>query len=256
MRKQSNLGTVRFFSNVIALSVLFSALACPPARAAPALEFSATDVTGSFSDPNHRVVGWVFTVNSPIVVDQLGFLDMPNAGSTAFGDGLVQAHEVGIFNTQTSQLVVSATVPALSAGTLNGVYRYVSIPQTALDAGNEYVVAAQITGSGDQWVWTGNSSTGNISGVSVANVQVNPDITLLPVDTVSTSRFNCCALTPLTFPATEDGPARGAFVAANFSISSPVPEPEQVVMMSAGLSLLIAANARRRISHRNRPRTC
>lgn len=79
--------------------------------------------------------GWSFNVGSTdITVTTLGLFD-------AGGDGLVEAHEIGIW-TNAGVLLASTTIPAGTTGTLNAGYRYVPIPPLVLTSGQSYVIGA------------------------------------------------------------------------------------------------------------------
>ena len=74
----------------------------------PALSVSG----GGFFGATTGTYGWSFTLSSTITVTDLGYFDFG-------GNGLNDAHDVGIW-TSTGTLMVSATVPAGTAGTLVG----------------------------------------------------------------------------------------------------------------------------------------
>jgi hypothetical protein len=82
------------------------------------------------------VVGWEFAVSSTFEVDGLGFYDMGN-------DGLVESHQVGIFDAETGALVSSAVVPAATAATLLNGFRIVPV-DFWLSPGT-YVIGGQLS---------------------------------------------------------------------------------------------------------------
>lgn len=113
------------------LRVVISLLVVSVAQAVPVMTptggtFSGTSVTSTR--------GWEFTTNANLQVNALGFYDQ---GS----DGLGQEHEVGIFSNLGS-LLVSGIVPAGTAGTLIGDFRYVSIAPIILAAGQTFRIGA------------------------------------------------------------------------------------------------------------------
>lgn len=86
--------------------------------------------------------GTEFTPLVPITVTALGYYD----DTFASGPGLSASHEVGIYDLDTFQLVVSATVPAGNQVELVDVFRIIDITPTDLVAGRTYVLAAVSAG--------------------------------------------------------------------------------------------------------------
>jgi hypothetical protein len=94
----------------------------------PAVSFT----TAQFDHFADDVTGFKFTVGAnAIVVSQLGFYD---EGKNGLGD----AHDVGIFDPATGQLVVGGQVPAGTAVPESGGFRYVDVAPTVLNAGTTY----------------------------------------------------------------------------------------------------------------------
>lgn len=96
-------------------------------------------------------VGSTFTsISASTVINRLGFYD-------AGGDGLAAAHTVGLYlwdGVSAYQLQTSATIPAATAATLDGGYRWVSIADYTLSNLNPqyYLVMATMTNAdGDAW---------------------------------------------------------------------------------------------------------
>lgn len=89
--------------------------------------------------PFEGTVGWTFVVYEPRKVSLLGVYD-------ADADGLAVATEVGLWErdmlSTNGHLLASATVPAGTAGTLFGQFRYTSISELTLQPGIEYTVGA------------------------------------------------------------------------------------------------------------------
>ena len=80
-------------------------------------------------------IGWAFSVGAQALeVDALGMYDN-NA------DGMLDAHPVGLWNSS-GTLLAQATVPAGTAATRVGSYRYVAIAPVTLAAGQTYVIGA------------------------------------------------------------------------------------------------------------------
>jgi hypothetical protein len=221
--------------NVLVLAVLILALGNPAAFAA-AVSFTAADVTGNFSDGNNRVVGWEFTTNSAIIVTDLGFYD-------ANADGLVESHDIGLY-TSGGTLLVSGTVLSGTAGTLDGLFRYVDVADTPLAANETFVIGALILGTspshfGDLWIWYDE-----VAGVNVINPTIDPAISMFgPGGT----RFNCCSDTTLTFPATRGvdtgDNVRTAFLGPNFQLM-PVPVPAAAWLFGSGVVGLVGIRRR------------
>lgn len=84
----------------------------------------------TLSDSRAFTTGWGFST-SGLTVTALGYFDDGQ-------DGLLNAHDVGIFAAD-GTLLVSATVPQGVAGTLNADWRFVEITPFTLDAGS-YVI--------------------------------------------------------------------------------------------------------------------
>jgi protein with PEP-CTERM/exosortase system signal len=72
--------------------------------------------------------GWAFTINSPVLVTQLGLWDQGN-------NGLNASHVVSIW-TSTGTLMAQTTIPLGTGATLIDGFRYVSITSVLLPAGS------------------------------------------------------------------------------------------------------------------------
>ncbi len=113
------------------------ALACAvipaPAMAAPALVSFAADAVDPI--PGY-FLGYQFTANANCTVDALGAYDHD-------GDGLVNGHRVGIWDSSCNLL---AEVTVLSADPLTGQFRYRALgAPIALVAGSTYLIAAEVS---------------------------------------------------------------------------------------------------------------
>lgn len=113
------------------LAPLVLALAATPAAAAPAIE-SATGGT-LVSAANPQLWGWAFRVDAPVRVTALGAYD-------AGGDGLAQAHDVGLYALADGALLASASLRRGMAGTLEGEWRYATLAAPAVLPAGDYVV--------------------------------------------------------------------------------------------------------------------
>ena len=102
------------------------------------------DFTGGNANTfgGNATVGWEFTLNSPMLVDGLGFWDH---GS----DGLVNAHDVGIWNTSNTALLLASTTvtngssTAVASTSSTGRWLFNNISAITLSPGT-YVVGATI----------------------------------------------------------------------------------------------------------------
>lgn len=152
--------------------------------------------------------GFAFTTSIGFTVT--GF-DVYDAG----GDGLLNSHDVGIFDS-VGTLLVSATIPAGTVATLNGVYRSVTISPFALAAGS-YVLSELSVTSFDPGVVNVTSVT-PIAGLTVGAT----DLVLKPSPAA------------LTKPTTLSGFGQ-QFFTGNFEVSD-VPEPATLSL--AGIALI------------------
>jgi hypothetical protein len=125
--------------------VLFTALAATLIHVSPqnARADLLLDFTGGNANTfgNNATVGWEFTLSSPVLLNSLGFWDN---GS----DGLINSHEVGIWNSANpatvlaSTMVTSASTPVASSSP-TGRWLFNGIPSLVLSPGT-YVVGATI----------------------------------------------------------------------------------------------------------------
>jgi len=117
-------------------------------------------------------LGWRFTANQTITVSGLGYYD-------SLQDGLVESHDVGIFDQGNCQLLASATVTP--ADQITGFFRFHSITPVILTAGHDYYIAG-VTGT-EQY------------GINVQDLIVDPSITFwgfaIYGNTQSTSTLQC-----------------------------------------------------------------
>jgi hypothetical protein len=169
-------------------------------------------------------VGWSFLVNSPIVVDSLDFYD-------DYGNGLTQAHDVGIYDSS-QDLLVWGTVLPTDPLTGTAPWREHAVTATLLIPGTYYIVA--VTGSEHYAQWAGSPGP-----PALGSVVTIPQITYLS-DQYNASPF-------LAFPSDYDGNGNAGY--ADFGPSfgaSDVPEPARIGLLAAGLGLVCAARRRPR----------
>lgn len=165
-------------------------------------------------DAQEYTTGWAFTTSGVLSVTALGYFD-------AGGDGLSSFHDVGIFSSG-GTLLVSATVPSGTAGTLNGDWRMVAITPYLLPAGS-YVIGGANHGSVDPGVYESGSVTG-APGVTLGNLGLYD------------------WATGLAFPTQS---AASHYLSPNFEFgSAAIPEPATALV--AGAALAAGALLRRR----------
>jgi hypothetical protein len=86
-----------------------------------------------YTVPVDSTYGWLFSVGStPVTVTELGYFDLGL-------NGLVDPHQVGIFDSGGNP-VVQGTVPAGTAGILDGAYRFILVTPTTLAPNTTYVI--------------------------------------------------------------------------------------------------------------------
>lgn len=98
--------------------------------------------TGSDYYQGTYSLGWRFKANSNIRVTALGFYD-------DLRNGLAASHEVGIYEVDTCNLVVSTTVQPSDPLEGTGFFRYHSVTPVTLTSGKDYYVAAVTNGYDD-----------------------------------------------------------------------------------------------------------
>ena len=201
------------------------AAASMPARAdTPAVSF--TSGAPGF-DTNYFTLGWVFTANSPISVDALGYYN-------STGTGLKVSHNVGIFDSSGTLLAVTTVAPGIT-DPLIGAFRYAPITPINLVAGQTYTIG----GTTDSF---SNPAGYDFWASNVIGLVADPSITL-PADA---GRYNLQGDNTLVDPQTDGG--TNLYAGPNFLIGSgpsPVPEPGSLALLLTG-ALPLALFRRRR----------
>ena len=77
--------------------------------------------------------GWQFTVNDPIIVTHLGLFDKS-------ASGFYIDHPIGLWRLSDSALLASGTMSAGKVNLLLDYFRYIDVPDVALDVGQDYVI--------------------------------------------------------------------------------------------------------------------
>lgn len=116
---------------------------------AAAVRFTAGTLDGDSNDST----GYRFRVGpNAITVRALGVYDEDQ-------NGLAEAHPVGIYDYATKVLLASATVPAGTAATLTGDFRYAPITPVVLNANAQYVIQSYRATSADRITYNVTNQT-------------------------------------------------------------------------------------------------
>lgn len=182
-------------------------ISSPAIGQTPAIDF--TQVAGGFGDNNPRVLGWDFTVgDTAIDVAALGVYDSGQ-------DGLAVVHDVAIYEVDTENSVVGATVGSGIGGQLVGFFRYSGGLSVQLAPNTSYIIAASWPGSADPFIWH----------VPFPNTQAHPldisvagDIERGIQGAPGIAWFECCASSALQFPTNVLDPTdiRNIWLGPNF----------------------------------------
>ena len=126
----------RLFGASIAIAMglaIFTTGAATAAPLVPALTFTGWNNSGS-ANASGLPLGWYFTANTAVTVEQLGFFDLGL-------DGLGASHQVGLWDSG-QNLITFTTIPSGSGSTLVNQFRYTAITPVQLAAGQTYYIAA------------------------------------------------------------------------------------------------------------------
>ena len=205
-------------SFVVTCTASFAFLAGAPADAdtIALTSFSGGESVTSGSD---QLFGWFFDLSAPVTVTALG------VGADSSGDPLFLSHDVGIFAVSGESLLLSATVPAGSGGTLLDGFWYTSVSRTLLPAGDYVIVMTMPEQNAD-----------------VQSIDNTSETTSSPVTYVN-SAFDFGS--SLAYP-TEPGLFAIGLFGPNFTFASNIPEPSTWAMMLLGFAGLSYAGFRRR----------
>ncbi|MBY0373393.1 MAG: DUF4082 domain-containing protein [Bryobacteraceae bacterium] len=174
-------------------------------------------------------IGFLFSVNTAVNLTDLGYWDEG-------GDGLIDPHQVGIWDAVSNTLVASVTVPTGTGGTLLGGFRFVSVgAPIALAAGN-YVLGGFTLAASE----------------NVARDRFLIEPTLTPASQLSFLENRSVTGASLALPTTTSPFLNAAFFGPNLQIAAidppngQVPEPSTMASMALGVVLVAIGAYRRR----------
>jgi hypothetical protein len=156
-------------------------------------------------------LGFEFSPQQNVYVTNLGTFDA--------GSGLSTSVQVGIWDTS-GNLLVSATVPAGTAGILNGSFRYTAITPFLLTAGNRYVIGSYYSGTASSYN-TGQGGSGSMD----------------PTFVIVQDRFVTAG--SLSYPSQTDGYS-GAWLGANLEYQTTSQTAPSVPTLSTWAMALLA----------------
>ena len=114
--------------------------------------FAITSASPGIPHSGDYMVGWSFIATEYIEVTSVGFWD-------EYGDGLNTTHRVGIWSLGGSTKWVDHTIPAGTGTGLAQGFRFDSLAAPVILPAATYVIAANTTSGGDQYLYSATTST-------------------------------------------------------------------------------------------------
>jgi sugar lactone lactonase YvrE len=208
---------------VIVCLMPFVSMLCLSARAAnlPAASFTSGPTTVGHTGQNgnsSHTLGWTFSTNNNLLVTSFGYYD---DGS----DGLLEAHNVGIFD-NSGTLLSSMLVPSGLSATLVAKFRYEPVTPFLLVAGNTYTIGGTIGADASDPVAYDVAGLASIPAIAIPS---------------GASRFTeSGSYTDLNYPTSSYPPGNpyNVYFGPNFEAQS-VPEPASIALVILGLLSLL-----------------
>lgn len=195
---------------------LFMGIPCvsKPAHAA-AIDLTQIDFE---YDSSTWTLGWKFSVTAPTSIEALGVYDSGQ-------DGLAGPAQVALWLASGGTPLLQTTVAAGTDAALDGYFRFVPVPSTALTPGTEYIVGAYLDGDLATSLFGGNGT-------------VDPRVTVID------ARYSSFGI-GFGFPdQTDHGTDGAAYLGGNFQLTT-VPLPAAVWLFGCGLAGLAGLTTRR-----------
>lgn len=128
------------YMRLLALALVL-AVSAPTLRAATE---AVTSVSGMARLITTTTIGWSFTANQDISVTHLGVFDIDQSPTNYVGDGLLVAHDVGLWNSSGDTLLAVVNVPSGTAAPLDSSgFRYMPLnTPVVLTGGETYIIGA------------------------------------------------------------------------------------------------------------------
>jgi len=182
----------------------------------PAVTYDSIPTTSGHSGNSSTTHGWIFTLSAPVEVVGLGYYDH-------LGNGLSEAHQVGIYN-GSGLLLVPTTVPASTSGLLVDRYRYIMVTSVTLAPG-VYTIGG-----------TMGEAASDEAGYHPVGLVAIPEISGIQGRYTEVGTYTTLSLPTLLYPV---GSPYSMWAGPNFLVStgeSAVPEPNAGLLLIAPVS--------------------